>query len=70
MKNFDILGVHWKIWLLGGEFTKKNDIEGDCLKKGPWTVCRFKGAWQERGGVFLRGGWYLDVHYRVSFGGW
>ena len=22
MKNFDILGVHWKIQLLGGEFTK------------------------------------------------
>ena len=25
---------------------------GDCLKRGAWTVCRFKGggAWQERGG--------------------
>ena len=32
---------------------------GDCLKRGggAWTVCRFKGAWQEKGGggVFEEG---------------
>ena len=35
---------------------KKQYKEGIAYKKGPWTVCRFKGsgAWQEKGG--LRGG--------------
>ena len=32
---------------------------GDCLKRGAWTVCKFKGGrtWQERGGgvVFFEG---------------
>ena len=32
----------------------KNQYRGGLPKKrGAWTVCRFKGAWQERGiGVF------------------
>ena len=35
MKNINILGAHWKIWLLGGrgEFTKTS-IEGELSKKG------------------------------------
>ena len=39
-----------------GGFMKKQYKGGIAYKKGPWTVCRFKGgrAWQERGG--LRGG--------------
>ena len=49
-KNFDILGIHWKIWLLGGRSSQKADIEGGLPKKGAWTVIRFKG-----GVVFLRG---------------
>ena len=28
MKNFNILGIHWKIWLLGGGGSQKNNIEG------------------------------------------
>ena len=28
MKNFDILGVHWKIRLLGGKGSRKTNIEG------------------------------------------
>ena len=33
MKSFNILGVHWKIQLLGGEVHKK-PIEGGLPKKG------------------------------------
>ena len=40
---------------------RKNQYIGGCLKRGAWTVCRFKGegegegAWQERRvGFFLR----------------
>ena len=57
MKNFNILGVHWKIWFLGGGLTK-NQYRGDELpKKGAWTVCRFKGGLGKKdgGGVFEGG---------------
>ena len=52
IKNFDILGVPWKIWLLGGQFTKNQYRGRDCLKRrGAWIVSRFKGgAWEEGGG--------------------
>ena len=33
MKSFDILGVHWKIRLLGGKFTKNQD-RGGLPKRG------------------------------------
>ena len=61
MNNFNILGVHWKIWLLRGEGgLRKTNIEGgDCLKRGAWTVCWFKrGRFgkEEGGGVFEGGG--------------
>ena len=40
----------------GGGGHEKPIYRGDCLKRGPWTICRFKGGpWQERGaggGVF------------------
>ena len=44
------MGVYWKIIFLWG-FTKKQCIEGNCLKRGTWTVCRFRGggAWWKRG---------------------
>ena len=38
---------------------KNQHIEGsDCLKRGTWIVCRFKGGGlpRKRGMVFLRGG--------------
>ena len=46
MKNFNILGVHWKIRLLGGGGgSQETNIEwGIALKGGTWTVCRFKGV--------------------------
>ena len=34
MKNFNILGVHWKIRLLGGGGIHKKLIEGGLPKKG------------------------------------
>ena len=66
MKNFDILGVHWKIWLLGGWSSQKTNIEGGLPEKGgAWTVCKFKGGLgkKEGDGVFEGGGWYPDAHY-------
>ena len=57
MENFNILGVHWKIGLLGGRSQKNNIAGRDCLKRGAWTVCRFKGGLgkNEGGGVFEEG---------------
>ena len=56
MKNFNILVVHLKIQLLGGGL--ENPIYmGNCLKRGAWTVCWFKGGGglaRKRGVVFLR----------------
>ena len=54
MKN--ILGVHWKTWFLGGGFIKTNkQPRGDYLKRGGLVqFANLKGAWQERGWVFLR----------------
>ena len=64
MKNFNIMGVHWKIQFLwgggggGGGGYKKPIYRGDLPEKeGAWTVCRFKGDLAEiEGVVFLRGG--------------
>ena len=57
MKNFNILGFHWKIQFLGeGGSSQKNNIEGeDSLKKEAWTVCRFKGVGE--GGLARKRGW-------------
>ena len=36
-----------------GGLRKTNIMEGeDCLKRGAWTVCKFRGAWQVRGGGY------------------
>ena len=56
MKNFNILGVRWKIWLLGGDVHEKQYRGGGLPKKGAWTVCQFKGELGKREGVvFLSG---------------
>ena len=57
MKNVNIFGFDRKIWFLGGG-GHENPIYkwGLPKKEETWTVCRFKGALQERGvWVFLRG---------------
>ena len=57
MKNFNILGVHGKIRVLGGGFTKNQYRGGgDCVKGKVWTVCQFKGGLaRKKGMVLLRG---------------
>ena len=58
MKNFDLFGFHWKMWVLGGGGFTKNQCRGGFPKKGggAWTVCRFKGGGITRKRVvFLRG---------------
>ena len=40
-------------------FARNQYRGGNCLKRGAWTVCRFKGGGlgkKERGGVFDGGG--------------
>ena len=55
MNNFNILGVHGKIRVLRGGFTKSQFIGEDCLQTeglGQFADLRGGGgAWQERGGV-------------------
>ena len=71
MKNFDILGVHWKIQLLvggGGGVHKKPIYRGDCWKGGGGLgqFDNLRGAWQEKWGWYFWGGgegWYPNVHY-------
>ena len=39
---------------------KNQYIEGDCLKRGAWTVCRFKWGGAGGGGALQeRGEWYF-----------
>ena len=61
MENFNILGFHWNIQLLGGS-SQKTNIEGvgGLPKKGGLDSLQISGTWQEReGGVFEGGGWSL-----------
>ena len=67
IKNFGVLGVHWKIRLLGGEFTKNRYRGGDCLKReglGQFADLR-GGLARKRGWCFWwgGGGWHTDAHY-------
>ena len=58
MKNFNVLGVHWKTQFLGGG-SLKNQYRRRGLPKrgGAWTVCRFMGGLARmKGVVLLRGG--------------
>ena len=68
MKNFDILGVHWKIWLLG-EFQEKLIYRGVLPKKGRLgQFVDLRGAWQERGGGVFEGGGGVDtpIHTMIN----
>ena len=66
MKNFNILGVHWKIWLLGG--ATKNQYKGGIALKGGfgqflslrWGLGKKEGWW-----CFWGGGWYPNAHYDI-----
>ena len=65
IKNFSTLGVHWKIRFFGCVSRKINIEEGDCLKRGPWSVCRFKGGLGKKMGecFWSEEGWYPNAHY-------
>ena len=67
MKNFDILGVYWKIRLLGVQFTKNRyrGGVGIILKRGAWTA-NLRGYGKKKEVVFLRGDWYSDAHYACA----
>ena len=46
-ENFIIMWAHWKIHFLGkgeGGSQKKQYVGDNCLRRGAWTVCRFKGG--------------------------
>ena len=62
VENFNIFGVHWKIWLLRG--LEKPIYRGwIALKGGLGQFADLRVAWQERGGGGVEGGWYPNVHY-------
>ena len=42
MKNFNIWAFIEKSDFQRGDFTKKPIKRRDCVKRGAWTVCRFK----------------------------
>ena len=64
MKNFNILGVHWKIQFLGGRGYEKPIQMGGLPERVVWTVCRFKcmGAWQETEWFFWGRGSDTPMH--------
>ena len=57
LKNFNSLGVDWKIWLLGRGILRKTDIEGGIAKKGGLgQFGDLRGLdKKDGGGIFLEG---------------
>ena len=77
MKNFHILGIHWKIQFLEGEITKdwyrggqgRQWGVGGCLKRGHGQFADLRGAWQERQDAAFEGtGTPMDTMIWVSHG--
>ena len=79
IKNFSIMGVHWKIRFLGGERegvggggSRKTNILGECLKRGGLDSfqmgegTRGGGFARKRGGVF-EGGVDTPMHNIVLY---
>lgn len=64
-----ILGVHWRIQLLGGEVHEKPIYRGGLPKKGEMDKLQIKrGAYQEKGGGFEGGGvipQYTLCYYKI-----
>ena len=66
IKNFNIMGFHWKLAKLARGLAKKTIYRRDCLERGAWTVHKFKRGFgkKKEGGVFEGGGgWYPNAHY-------
>ena len=68
MKDFNVLGVHWKIWFLGGEFTKNQYIGGgeNCLKRG-WFGQYADLRARKMGWCFWRGVDTPNAYYKFVF---
>ena len=69
MKNYNILGFHWKIWLSGGQVHKKLMKRGPLPKMG-WlgqlAGLRGRGLGKKEEVVLLMEGWYPDKHYALE----
>ena len=64
LKNFNIFGIYWKIWVLGGRVHEIQYKGRDYLKSGLGKFADLKGTWQEkRGGG---GCWYPNAHFERS----
>ena len=51
MKKFNFMGVHWKIRVLGGGGAWKTNIGGELTKKADLDSLQIlEGAWQKRRG--------------------
>ena len=63
MKNFNIVGVHWKIQILEGVY-EKPIYRGNCLKRGfgQFADLRGGGGLPERGGGVFEGGGDTPMH--------
>ena len=58
MKNFKIIQIHWKIQFLGGRVHEKPIYREKLLKTGGLgQLSDLRGALEERGDWFLKGGW-------------
>ena len=62
-KNFNIMGVHWKIQFLVGWFTKNQYVKGGLPKKG--RLEQFSDLKGGRGGV-KRGEVFLKGEYSIA----
>ena len=56
MKNFNVFGIHRKIQFYLGRFMKNQYIRRNYVKRGAWTVCKFKEGLTKRGGGVFEGG--------------
>ena len=65
MQNYNILGVHWKIQLLGVG-SQKTNIAGGLPKNGDLDSLQIWDGKKEGGGVF-EGGWYPNAHYEYNW---
>ena len=70
VNNFNILGIHWKIRLLGGCSQKTNIEKSACLKRGgfgQFVDLRGKGLIKKEWGGDFEGerGWYPNSHYAL-----
>ena len=76
MKNFNTIGIHWKIRFLrggGGEVQEKPIYRGELPEKmgglrqfADLTKVGGAGLTKKRGVVFLRGDWYPNTHYETE----